>query len=57
MLLKNKYLLIISSLVIISTALLEYLELQGVILPKDTFRLGYINNGNKEDKVETENKN
>ena len=37
--------------------LLEYLELQGVILPKDTFNLGSVNNGDsKENKVEIENK-
>ena len=37
--------------------LLEYLELQGVILPKDTFNLGSINNGDsKENIVEIENK-
>ena len=40
-----------------SKYLLEYLELQGVILPQDTFRLGYVNNGNKDDKVEIENNN
>ena len=40
-----------------SKYLLEYLELQGVILPQDTFRLGYINSGNKEDKIEIENQN
>lgn len=34
--------------------LLEYLELQGVILPKDTFRLGEINVGNKKDVVNIE---
>ena len=36
--------------------LLEYLELQGVILPEDTFRLGYVNSGNKDDKVQVEEK-
>lgn len=37
--------------------LLEYLELQGVILPKDTFNLGSVNNGDsKENIVEIENK-
>ena len=34
--------------------LLEYLELQGIMLPHDTFKLGYTNNGRKEDKVEVE---
>lgn len=34
--------------------LLEYLELQGVILPKDTFRLGSVNNGSNNDKVSIE---
>ena len=29
--------------------LLDYLELQGVILPRDTFRLGSVNNGNSAD--------
>jgi pilus assembly protein CpaF len=29
--------------------LLNYLELQGVILPEDTFRLGYINSGKGEE--------
>ena len=37
--------------------LLEYLELQGVILPRDTFNLGSVNNGDsKENIVEIENK-
>lgn len=34
--------------------LLEYLELQGVILPKDTFSLGVVNTGSSDDKVEIE---
>ena len=34
--------------------LLEYLELQGVILPKDTFNLGEENHGSADDKVEIE---
>ena len=37
--------------------LLEYLELQGVILPKDTFGLGSVNNGDaKENRVEIDKK-
>ena len=37
--------------------LLEYLELQGVILPRDTFNLGSVNNGDsKENIVEIEDK-
>ena len=34
-----------------TTHLLEYLSIQGVTLPQDTFKLGYINNG--EEKEET----
>ena len=40
-----------------SKYLLEYLELQGVILPEDTFRLGYVNNGAKEDRAVIEPQN
>lgn len=37
--------------------LLEYLELQGVILPKDTFGLGSVNNGDaKENRIEIDKK-
>ena len=31
--------------------LLEYLELQGVILPKDTFNLGSVNNGDSKENI------
>lgn len=37
--------------------LLQYLELQGVILPQDTFRLGSVNNGEAADRVSINEEN
>ena len=31
-----------------TTHLLDYLSIQGVILPEDTFKLGYVNKGEKD---------